>query len=146
MYTFYSLGCLEVTNLLGLGSDAPGMEVMDFSIMDLRTWEELLHRFRPKCVLMATASCPSLMQPLLEQQIPCLALCYLVSQLFLTDVQCYNGVSVNVIDKVCNDTVFCHVNQTGLSVRAVTALFYWSEVCLHEAMDPCTKPGTLRTV
>ena len=32
------------------GLDQPGMEPMDWSVWDTRTFEEILHRFRPKAV------------------------------------------------------------------------------------------------
>ena len=49
------------------------------SIVRRHAWGELLHRFRPKCVALATASCPTLVEPLLESQVPCLAICSLAS-------------------------------------------------------------------
>lgn len=44
--------------------------------------EEVLHRFRPKGVILLTASCPSILAPILEMQVPVLAVCFL-AKLFL---------------------------------------------------------------
>lgn len=62
------------------GLDQPGMEPMDWGIWSTRTFEEVLHRFRPKAVVLATASCPSILTPLLEAQTPCMAICILDTQ------------------------------------------------------------------
>ena len=59
------------------GLDQPGMEPIDWSVWDQRTFEEIIHRFRPRAVVLLTASCPSLVAPLLESQTPCLAVCTL---------------------------------------------------------------------
>lgn len=62
---------------LGSASEVPGLEPMDFAVWDARMVEEILHRFKPKAFILCTASCPSVMQPLLEAQIPTLAVCVL---------------------------------------------------------------------
>lgn len=62
------------------------MEPLDYSVMDLKSFEELVHRFRPKAVVLLTASCPSIMRPLLESQIPVVAICAMaVTNVSLTD-------------------------------------------------------------
>lgn len=55
---------------------------MDWSILHPKVFEELVHRFRPKAVVLATASCPSILTCVLENQIPTLAICFLDEQLF----------------------------------------------------------------
>lgn len=67
------------------GLDVPGMEPLDYSVMDAKPWEELIHRFRPKAVILCTASCPSLMRALLEGQIPTLAVCAMAVTNCVTD-------------------------------------------------------------
>ena len=57
------------------GQDQPGLEPMDWGIWSVQTMEEVIHRFRPKGIILATASCPSILKPILEAQIPCLAMC-----------------------------------------------------------------------
>ena len=75
-------GHLTFQSHFGLGLDQPGLEPMDWSVWDVKTFEEVVvHRFRPKLVVLATASCPSVLEPLLENQIPCLAVCHLSQKL-----------------------------------------------------------------
>ena len=72
--------------LLTAGLDVPGMEPLDYSVMDQKSFEELIHRFRPKAMVLLTASCPSIMRPLLEAQIPVVAICAMaVTHVSLTD-------------------------------------------------------------
>ena len=79
--------CFTSQSSVSQGLDQPGIEPMDWSALDHRLVEELLHRFRPKAVILATAGCPSIMQPILELQIPCLAVCHLVGLTILCSGQ-----------------------------------------------------------
>ena len=84
-------------NMFFWGQDVPGMEPMDWSILSPKVFEEIIHRFRPKAVLLLTASCPSILAPLLESQIPTLAVCLLDQKCFICKLSkhfftCHGGV------------------------------------------------------
>ena len=59
------------------------MEPIDWSILNPEVFEEIIHRFHPKAVLLLTASCPSILTPLLESQIPTLAVRLLDQKCFI---------------------------------------------------------------
>ena len=66
--------CLATTCIAGL--DQPGLEPIDWAIWDPQLFGEVVvHRFKPKLVVLATASCPSMLPPLLEARVPCVAVC-----------------------------------------------------------------------
>ena len=59
------------------------MEPIDWSILNPEVFEEIIHRFHHKAVLLLTASCPSILTPLLESQIPTLAVRLLDQKCFI---------------------------------------------------------------
>lgn len=52
-------------------------EVINWSAMDVSLLSELCHRFRPRLVVLLTASCPTYTHFLITKKIPCVALCFL---------------------------------------------------------------------
>lgn len=65
-------------------------EPMNFSMQSFTLLDEIVHRFRPRLYVALTASCPSLMRPLLEGNIPCVAVCALAEFSWLV-VGCWLG-------------------------------------------------------
>ena len=59
------------------GLDQPGLEPIDWGVWDPQLFAEVVvHRFKPKLVVLATASCASVLPPLLEARVPCVAVCH----------------------------------------------------------------------
>ena len=57
------------------GDARTGVEPLNFRALDEQLLKELLHRFRPKLVVLMTASDPSYLTPILLAKVPVVAMC-----------------------------------------------------------------------
>ena len=57
------------------GEDRTGIEPLNFRMLDEQLVKELVHRFRPKLVILMTASDPSYLTPILLAKVPVVAMC-----------------------------------------------------------------------
>ena len=97
---------------------------MDWSILHPKVFEEFVHRFRPKAVVLATASCPSILTCVLENQIPTLAICFLDEQLFkvmMSMTDCHWPTVIDSLGFFQNNQSDCHASMTqGYSAKHET--------------------------
>ena len=58
-----------------VGDDRTGGEPLKFRMLDEQLLKELVHRFRPKVVVLMTASDPSCLTPILLAKVRVVAMC-----------------------------------------------------------------------
>ena len=56
------------------GEDRTGIEPLNFRMLDESLLKELVHRFRPKLVILMTPSDPSYLTPILLAKVPAVAM------------------------------------------------------------------------